>query len=99
MHQAKSKKHFWARLNLFVEDSNHPSLRNHALKAKFAGLRSIDVTDDWRALYRWEDQRIIFVRIREPTMSFTGKTLKGGKLENRQLPCFLLACLPSFTTE
>jgi addiction module RelE/StbE family toxin len=59
-HRTKSKKAFLGALELFVED---PNLRNSALKAKFAGLRSIDITDDWRALYRWEDQRIIFVRI------------------------------------
>ena len=48
-------------LELFLEDPNHKLLRNHALTGKYAGVRSIDVTDDWRALYREELERIIFV--------------------------------------
>lgn len=42
-----------------------PQLRNHALKGKYIGLRSINITGDWRALYseRIEDGQkiIIFV--------------------------------------
>jgi addiction module RelE/StbE family toxin len=41
-------------LELFVEEPNHPILRNHALKEKFAGSRSINVTDDWRAVFKEE---------------------------------------------
>ena len=37
---------------LFMENPSHPHLRNHALKEQFAGYRSIDVTDDWRALFK-----------------------------------------------
>jgi mRNA-degrading endonuclease YafQ of YafQ-DinJ toxin-antitoxin module len=29
----------------------------------YAGFRSIDVAEDWRALYRREPERIIFVEI------------------------------------
>lgn len=32
--------------DLFLDNPNHPSLRNHALREKFTGFRSIDVTDD-----------------------------------------------------
>jgi addiction module RelE/StbE family toxin len=39
-------------LELFVEEPKHPILRNHALKEKFAGSRSINVTDDWRAIFK-----------------------------------------------
>lgn len=39
-------------LELFLDDPNNPHLRNHALKEKFADYRSIDVTDDWRALFK-----------------------------------------------
>ena len=38
--------------DLFLEEPNHPGLRNHALKKRFEGYRSIDVTDDYRAIYR-----------------------------------------------
>lgn len=37
---------------LFFENPKHPSLRDHALKEKFAGYRSIDVTEDYRAIYK-----------------------------------------------
>lgn len=39
-------------LELFLEDNDHPNLRNHTLREKFAGFRSIDITEDWRALFR-----------------------------------------------
>ena len=37
---------------LFLENPTHPSLRNHGLKNEFAGFQSIDITDDYRAIYR-----------------------------------------------
>lgn len=55
------KKAFRETIALFIENPDHPALRNHALKDRYAGFRSIDVTDDWRALYRSERKRIIFV--------------------------------------
>ena len=36
-------------LELFLEDTHIETLRNHALKTNYAGIRSINVTDDWRA--------------------------------------------------
>lgn len=39
-------------LELFLDNPDHPSLRNHALREKYSGFRSIDVTDDWRALFK-----------------------------------------------
>ena len=39
-------------LELFLEDPHNPFLRNHPLKEKFAGYRSIDVTDNWRAVFK-----------------------------------------------
>ena len=54
---------FLETLQLFRDDPDHPSLRNHPLKDKFAEVRSIDVTGDWRALYRRERERIIFVEL------------------------------------
>ena len=37
---------------LFLEDPKHPQLRNHSLKRKLAGYKSIDITEDWRALFK-----------------------------------------------
>jgi addiction module RelE/StbE family toxin len=39
-------------LLLFRENTNDPTLRNHPLKEKFAGYRSINITDDWRAVFK-----------------------------------------------
>ena len=54
---------FFAMLELFLYDPRHPALRNHPLTGKYAGFRSIDVTGDYRALFRQEGNRIIFVDI------------------------------------
>lgn len=53
-------------LELFLEDPQNPTLRNHTLDTlgkKYFGIKSIDITDDWRALYREEGERIIFVEL------------------------------------
>lgn len=39
-------------LSIFLEDQHHPKLRNHPLQRKLVGYRSIDVTGDWRALFK-----------------------------------------------
>ncbi len=39
-------------LALFLEDPRYATLRNHALKKKYAGYRSIDVTGEWRAIFK-----------------------------------------------
>jgi addiction module RelE/StbE family toxin len=51
---AKIKKRFAERLELFKKNTNDPQLRNHALRGKYQRFRSIDVTGDWRAIYREE---------------------------------------------
>ena len=54
---------FLETLQIFRDDPDHPSLRNHALKDRYAGFRSIDVTEDWRAVFRIERKRVVFVGI------------------------------------
>ncbi len=41
-------------LELLLENPNHERLRRHFLKEKFSGYQSIDVTDDYRAVFREE---------------------------------------------
>ena len=41
-------------LEIFWEDLNHKQLRRHFLKEKFAGYQSIDITEDYRAIFREE---------------------------------------------
>jgi addiction module RelE/StbE family toxin len=45
---------------LFREDPDHSLLRRHALTGKYQDFTSINVTEDWRAIYREERERIIF---------------------------------------
>lgn len=40
------------RLVLFLKDPFEPILRNHALKGKYLGYRSINITGDLRAIYK-----------------------------------------------
>jgi len=49
------KEAFLDTLELFLDDSRNPFLRNHPLKEKFVGYRSIDVTDNWRVVFKETD--------------------------------------------
>lgn len=42
---------FRERILLFSKKPNDPELNNHALKREYQGLRSIDITNDYRAVY------------------------------------------------
>ena len=60
------KAAFREALELFIDNPNDPHLRNHALKEKYVGYRSINVTDDYRALFKIrkdENQTIITFHI------------------------------------
>jgi addiction module RelE/StbE family toxin len=57
------KQAFRDALDLFSQDPTHPSLRNHPLSEEYAGFRSIDITSDWRALYREDHERIYFAKL------------------------------------
>lgn len=59
---AKIQSAFKRRFKLFLEDPANPLLRNHALRGKYKGFRSINVTGNWRAVYAEKieyNQRII----------------------------------------
>jgi addiction module RelE/StbE family toxin len=47
----KVKRQFKQRLELFTAEPFEPAMRNHALKGKYLGYRSIEVAGDIRALY------------------------------------------------
>jgi len=47
------------RITLFKTNPFEVSLRNHALKGKYLGFRSIDITGDVRALYTTQGDTII----------------------------------------
>ena len=46
------KSAFYKRLTLFLSNPNHPQLNNHPLKGVFKGYYSINITGDWRVIYR-----------------------------------------------
>jgi len=40
------------RLQIFLQNPHHQLLHNHKLKGEWQGYRSINITGDYRALYR-----------------------------------------------
>ena len=51
------------RLRLFVKDEFDPVLNNHALKGKYIGYRTINITGDLRAMFARDVQSALFVAI------------------------------------
>lgn len=43
---------FRNRFEIFLSDPFNPILNNHALRGKYAGYRSFNVTGDWRAVFK-----------------------------------------------
>jgi addiction module RelE/StbE family toxin len=55
----KVKTSFKQRIEMFKANPFDTTLRNHALKGKYLGFRSIDITGDVRALYTTQGDMII----------------------------------------
>ena len=53
------KKQFYVRLALYEADPQAKVLNDHAIKGKYIGYRSMNVSGDLRALYRVDGDRII----------------------------------------
>ncbi len=52
---------FDTRLKRFMKEPNDPILHNHELSGRLRGYRSINITGDWRALFReFPEQNLIF---------------------------------------
>ncbi len=51
----KIKIAFRERLRMFSENKYNPKLNNHKLTGKFHGYRSINITGDWRVIFREYD--------------------------------------------
>lgn len=52
------------RLLLFSENSFNPLLRNHPLRGKYTDYRSINITGDLRAIYKFDNKdQCIFVAV------------------------------------
>ena len=52
---AQVQEQFKKRFRLFLADPNHPLLSNHALDGEWKNHRSINITGDYRALYKHLD--------------------------------------------
>ena len=46
------RKSFKEKIKLFRKDPDNAYLNNHELKEEYAGFRSIDITNDYRAIYK-----------------------------------------------
>ena len=61
--KSAKKKKFKERRDLFLIDEFNPILNNHALKGKYKGYRSINITGYLRALYTKTGDTVTFVAI------------------------------------
>ncbi len=59
------QKKFIERVQLFLDEPNHPILHVHALKGDMVSLQSMNTTSDYRALFTIDTkkQHIIFYKI------------------------------------
>lgn len=59
------KTAFLEAYDLFMENPliPHPSLRSHPLKERYSGYLSIDVTGDWRAIYKIQKKKTFMLII------------------------------------
>jgi mRNA-degrading endonuclease YafQ of YafQ-DinJ toxin-antitoxin module len=47
----RTRKSFYEKIAVFEKNPFDPSLNNHPLKEPYEGFRSIDITNDYRAVY------------------------------------------------
>lgn len=59
----KIKNQFYARLVLFMKDKTHATLNNHSVDKAFTDCRSINVSGDYRAIFKEENNSVIFLKI------------------------------------
>lgn len=58
------QKHIDEKLLLFGKNPFDPILNNHSLQGKFLGYRSINITGDYRAIFRLlDDDTALFVEV------------------------------------
>ncbi len=59
----KVKQKFKERKNLFLTDTIHPLLNNHPVDKVYPGCRSINITGDYRAIFRHIGDDVEFINI------------------------------------
>ena len=60
---SKVQEQFNSRLLLWLENPNHPQLRNHPLVGKYLGYWSFNVTGDVRVIYKHVDDEIVILAL------------------------------------
>lgn len=73
-------KSFKEKILIFANNPNDSQLNNHELRKPYEGLRSIDITEDYRAIY--EERKISGEKIAYFTMLGTHKHLYRQSQEN-----------------
>lgn len=51
------------RIHIFIQDPMAPVLNNHSVEKRFPGCRSINVTGDYRAIFKTQAAAAIFINI------------------------------------
>lgn len=59
----KIQKQFYERIKLFCVNKHHEILNNHSVEGVFEGCRSINITGDYRAIFKVELDVSIFITI------------------------------------
>jgi addiction module RelE/StbE family toxin len=59
----KIKKHFFERLELYLNNKFDPALNNHSVDRAFPGARSFNVTGDYRALFEESEDTVTLITI------------------------------------
>lgn len=59
----KIKDKFKQRLVLFMQDEFDPALNNHALKGKYEGYRSINITGDVGVIFKKRARDVNFITV------------------------------------
>lgn len=60
---AAVEEKFYERLELFQINQAHPLLRNHSVEPAYPGCKSINITGDYRAIFRQKDDLTVFLYI------------------------------------
>ena len=57
------KEKFKERRNLFMNNPFNPILNNHSVDKAYPGCRSINITGDYRVIFRQNDNLVEFINI------------------------------------
>lgn len=59
----KIQKQFYKRLDFFLRDKFDQTLNNHSVERAFPYCRSINITGDYRAIFKDCDDSVVFLNI------------------------------------